>query len=1304
MDLRKPFQVSPLGYLVAEFSGPLPEFKNIKTILKGIPMFKKSLSSLALAGLLLTGVSVSQASADASYIDSANLASAGTYYSTNSADSTSVVIPEGVSYFNTDGGWEFTEEFLVAHAGEKLTFTASVLTPSGQPAPVSMNPGSSSGGYTKGVNGSVSPNGGNGQWVNVDYMDYSLVIPANPAGYIGNYSPYIYLYAANSTTGGTLADGTYTVTFKLFAAGTDVSQELTAKNLQTSYFVDGTTTAIPAGATSTQFSATLCVDSAKVAVGDVVKPEIYANDVLSNTFSSYWETRSQYRSGSEPGFRDYGFGQTITITQYDIDYGVAARVTDYRSGLTAGDEYDVQYKFYNTTTESDVSGSCAPAKPVAPTATFNMGMLSVSGTFSLGSSRYNGVCNLYDRSAPTVVYATGYINSMMGSSQFSCSVSSSLASGRTYFVRVGMSYQGKFSELSDPSADVLIPAGGYTITTPYAGTVAAGKVVKVNDNSLPLEDLSTYPQTIPDGKGGIYLFGYKYNCSSSCGLTQLRLRHMSNTTLDSTFAGTGSVYMTSFGPKGALPSSPAYYGTNKDKWIIPIGGFEANEIDPTIQFIFGNAANATTTTKDVNKAALNAACDAGASGYSLKPSSSPMVSTIPGPVANPFVTITCYKQYSLGGTPTWVSLAVLATVDPATGNLSVKGTLGTPSASANGFTYRSSINHSATGNEPMITAFVSSHLYTSFNELSLTGNGTVADHSILRFSGNGTLLSTTTNAWGTSGGSSMSDFVPSMASVNSGKIYGILRSGVTSNLATATSTGALTTIPIDITASTISFPIISMVGGYGIASDETLIPVYLNGNSVFAAGWVNASTGVLTMGEKLAYTSAPGNGSQAVWLNGNDKNTYLLLSVAAAPNNLTVFKWIDSRYTVPTGPVPAVTSKNLKYSKNTPAAGTKVTLTGTNLNAVTSATIGGNAATLGTKSATSLQLTVPTASSAGTVDIVLTTADGATTVDTFTYVGTGVEQSVEVADLAAEVTLGAADLTLSATVTFSPNDAGTAGAITWSSDTPTVCSIVSNKVRFLAGGTCTVKATAAASGLLLAGSDTETLTVLPRAQTITLSGPTNPEVDLDGIDLTATTTSGLAITFATTTSGVCSVDSTGHVTPITAGECVVTATQAGNASWLSDSKQVTVVFVAPATTPIVDNGNPASPNTLAKTGAWVKNGDTQLSWNRTKGTLAFKVSIVYIGPIKGTAVFKVGSKSYTCVVNFGTLKKQATAKRLVLTSPNLCSGAKEKTQLAALKKVPANTVVKITIVRDMKAPTTYAKYRTKTRVIYAKLG
>ena len=194
------------------------------------------------------------------------------------------------------------------------------------------------------------------------------------------------------------------------------------------------------------------------------------------------------------------------------------------------------------------------------------------------------------------------------------------------------------------------------------------------------------------------------------------------------------------------------------------------------------------------------------------------------------------------------------------------------------------------------------------------------------------------------------------------------------------------------------------------------------------------------------------------------------------------------------------------------------------------------------------------------------------------------------------------------------------------------------------------------------------------------------------------------MTFATSTPGVCSVDVAAHVTAITTGDCIVTASQAGNGGYLAANQSVTITFVAAATTPVVDNGNPAQPTVVSNTGTWVQNGDTSVAWNRSKGTLGYKINVVYIGPIKATGVFKVGSKTYTCVVNFGILKKQATNKRLTLTSPNLCSGAKEKTQLAALKKAPANTVVKITFVRDMRLPTTYAKIRNKTRVIYVKLG
>jgi hypothetical protein len=99
-----------------------------------------------------------------------------------------------------------------------------------------------------------------------------------------------------------------------------------------------------------------------------------------------------------------------------------------------------------------------------------------------------------------------------------------------------------------------------------------------------------------------------------------------------------------------------------------------------------------------------------------------------------------------------------------------------------------------------------------------------------------------------------------------------------------------------------------------------------------------------------------------------------------------------------------------------------------------------------------------------------------------------------------------------------------------------------------------------------------------------------------------------------------------------------------------------------------------------------------------------KLNVVYIGPVKATASFKVGSKTYTCSASFGITKKQSTSKMLTLTSPNLCTGKTEKTQLAALKKITTSTVVTVTVVRDMFNPTTYKKVRTKTRILYAKLG
>jgi len=1089
-------------------------------------MFKKTLGTLALAGLLLTGLSVSQANAAVAYVSDANMADAGASFSTDSTNTTSVVLPANSSNFHSEAGFNFTEAFLLAHAGQALSFTTTVLDPSSQPVTLSQHMNQSSGGYSTGVGGYLSKNGG---WVSVDFQTSKLNIPADATGYQGSYNPYVDVTAANAASGGTLAAGTYTVTFTLLADTTPITQEtgLTVDNLSNSFYVNGSTFVVPQGNRSTSLGGTACVDPAKVALGDVIKAELYVDDAVSINGYNYWETRSKFKSQSDAGYRSNTSGSTVTVTQYDIDNGLGVRISaSLQNALTAGSEHHLNFKLFNPTTIADVSGDCSPAKPATPSASYSMNSLRVSGTFSFGSEPYNVGCYAYDKTAPTVVAATAYSNYMPGSDQISCSFSG-LLTGHTYFAKVQTYYYNKGSAISEKTADVLIPAGGYTFTTNYAGVVAAGKVVKVSDNVLPLEDLTNYTQNYSDGKGGLYTVGAPNTCNITCGISQVRIRHFNaDRTLDGAFGGPGSIVLNSFAPVNSYVSGMGYFGTNKEKWILPVSGYESNGIDQKIQFIMGESISATTTSKSLTKDQLNTACNAGATGYSVRPNYAASAYVYSAPVANPFIAINCQKEYTLAdNSKQWLSLAVLTTLNPATGALTVKGTLGTPSANANTFLTRTTTNPDATGTQPMLTAFVSSLQYTGYSNNNFTG--TVADHSIIRISADGTFLSTTGSAWGAAGGPSATEAPVSVPPINSGKIYAIVRSGMSSSLLTVASTGVATSIAIDATASTIMGGFISPLSGYSVASNETLIPVSVSGMTELAAAWINSSTGVLTLGEKLAYTSTPGNGIAMIWLNGNDKNTYLLVSASNAPANLTVLKWIDSRYT--------------------------------------------------------------------------------------------------------------------------------------------------------------------------AGSSAAT-------QTITLTGKINPEVDLDGIDLVASTTSGLALTFATSTPSICSVDSAAHVTAVTTGECVVTASQAGNASYLSATQSVTITFVAAATTPVVDNGNPAQPTVAPKTGTWVQNGDTSVAWNRTKGTLGFKINVVYIGPIKATGVFKVGSKSYTCSVNFGILKKQATNKRLTLTSPNLCSGAKEKTQLAALKKAPANTVVKITFVRDMRLPTTYAKIRNKTRVIYVKLG
>lgn len=282
--------------------------------------------------------------------------------------------------------------------------------------------------------------------------------------------------------------------------------------------------------------------------------------------------------------------------------------------------------------------------------------------------------------------------------------------------------------------------------------------------------------------------------------------------------------------------------------------------------------------------------------------------------------------------------------------------------------------------------------------------------------------------------------------------------------------------------------------------------------------------------------------------------------------------------------------------------------------------------------------------------------------------------------------------------------------LAYTSSTPSVCTVdaATGKVTALAVGDCSITATSGGDGTYAPFTKTVTFPITApasgtTAQTFTVNAPTNMSVNLEGFDLVAKASSGLAITYTSSTTDVCTIDAAGHLTTLKAGTCKITVTQPGDSTYAPSSQEFTYEIAGAATTEVAVADDAAKPLTLGASGT-ITSRESIFTWKRSTGTFGYKIKILYIGPVKATASWKVGSKKYSCVVNFGLLKKQSSAKLLTLTSPNFCTGKTEKAQLAALKKIPKNTVVTVVINRTWYTPTTYTKIRPWKRTTYVKLG
>ena len=132
------------------------------------------------------------------------------------------------------------------------------------------------------------------------------------------------------------------------------------------------------------------------------------------------------------------------------------------------------------------------------------------------------------------------------------------------------------------------------------------------------------------------------------------------------------------------------------------------------------------------------------------------------------------------------------------------------------------------------------------------------------------------------------------------------------------------------------------------------------------------------------------------------------------------------------------------------------------------------------------------------------------------------------------------------------------------STTPTVCFGSGFYVRIVGGGTCTLTYQTKENATYLASDLYKVSFEVTRdPQTITFALPATVDTSVKTLPLTSTTTSGGAVTYSTTSTGICSVAGS-TLTLLKSGNCSVTATQAGTSKLEPASATATTMIVGVA--------------------------------------------------------------------------------------------------------------------------------------------
>jgi sugar lactone lactonase YvrE len=121
-------------------------------------------------------------------------------------------------------------------------------------------------------------------------------------------------------------------------------------------------------------------------------------------------------------------------------------------------------------------------------------------------------------------------------------------------------------------------------------------------------------------------------------------------------------------------------------------------------------------------------------------------------------------------------------------------------------------------------------------------------------------------------------------------------------------------------------------------------------------------------------------------------------------------------------------------------------------------------------------------------------------------------------------------------------------AVKYTSSSPTICTVSGATATLLAYGSCNLTATQPGNGVYAAAANVQqSFAVHHKAQTITFAAISSQKVG-GKLTLAATASSGLAVSYLSTTPTVCTVSGS-TATLLAAGKCTIEAEQAGNAQY-----------------------------------------------------------------------------------------------------------------------------------------------------------